>query len=125
MVDGTRAKIVISGAAAGFLSAVGIFFDPAEPYPLFVTIAGTLHGVVTALLLTTSVTAESSTARCMGWGAVYGLLTGSMGFFAEGAWASWSAPYIVPTGVIVGMILGPWIRRILRRASQPGLLRSG
>ena len=106
------------GAGLGFISAVGIYFDPGEPYPGFVTIAGTLHGVVTALLLAGTVTGESSVGRSLSWGAFYGLLTGSMGFFAEGAWASWNAPYIVPTAIVVGMILGPLVRLIDLRASS-------
>ena len=107
------------GAGLGFLSAVGIYFDPAEPYPGFVTIAGTLHGIVTALLLTTTVSKASTTAQSLGWGAAYGLLTGAMGFFAEGAWGSWSAPYIVPTAIVVGMILGPLVRVVDRRQASP------
>ena len=104
------------GASLGFLSAVGIYFDPAEPYPGFVTIAGTLHGIVTALLLTTTVTKESTIRQSLIWGMLYGLLTGSMGFFAEGAWVSGNAPYIVPTAIVVGAILGPLVRMVSRRA---------
>ena len=104
------------GASLGFVSAVGIYFDPGEPYPGFITIAGTLHGIVTALLLTTTVTKESTIKQSLLWGVLYGLLTGSMGFFAEGGWASWNAPYIVPTGIVVGVILGPVVRWIIRRA---------
>ena len=107
------------GAAIGFLSAVGIYFDPAEPYPGFVTIAGTLHGVVTSLLVAGTVTGDTTVKRSMSWGAFYGLLTGCMGFFAEGAWASWNAPYIIPTAVVVGVILGPVVRLVARRGSQP------
>lgn len=110
-----RTMAVLLGAGLGFLSAVGIYFDPAEPYPGFVTIAGTLHGVVTALLLNASVTRDSTLGQCIVWGGLYGLLTGAMGFFAEGAWASWNAPYVVPTAVVLGAILGPLIRRFAPR----------
>ena len=112
-----RMILVALGASLGFVSAVGIYFDPAEPYPGFVTIAGTLHGIVTALLLTTTVSKESTVAQSLLWGVLYGLLTGSMGFFAEGAWASWDAPYIVPTAIVVGVILGPVVRLVSRRAT--------
>lgn len=113
----TRGVVAALGAGVGFVSAVGIYFDPGEPYPGFVTIAGTLHGIVTALLLTTTVTERSTVAQSLLWGAAYGLLTGSMGFFAEGAWASWNAPYIVPTAIVVGLMLGPLVRRVSRRSS--------
>ena len=35
-------KISGVGAAVGFLGAVGIYFEPQEPYPGYITLAGTL-----------------------------------------------------------------------------------
>ena len=113
-----RTIVAALGASIGFVSAVGVYFDPAEPYPGFVTIAGTLHGIVTGLLLTTAVTKQSTVPQSLIWGMLYGLLTGLMGFFAKGAWASWDAPYIVPTAIVVGAILGPLVRMVSRRATS-------
>ncbi len=46
-------KVVGIGATLGFLGAVGIYFAPEEPYPGYITLAGTLLGVTIALLITT------------------------------------------------------------------------
>ena len=107
-------KVAAVGAALGFLGAVGIYFAPEEPYPGYITVAGTLGGVTIALLITTVVTGRSSLGQCVGWGAAMGLLTSSTTFLAKGAWTSWDAPFVVPTLVITGAILGPvvrWLRR--------------
>ncbi len=53
-------KIAVVGAALGFLGAVGIYFEPQEPYPGYITLAGTLFGITTALLISTVVTRDSS-----------------------------------------------------------------
>ena len=53
-------KVVGIGAALGFLGAVGIYYAPEEPYPGYITLAGTLSGVTIALLISTVVTRDSS-----------------------------------------------------------------
>ena len=47
--------------------------------------------------------------------AVMGLLASSAVFLAKGAWTSWDAPFVVPTGIVTGIILGPAIRWLRRR----------
>ncbi len=110
-------KIAVLGAALGFLGAVGIYFAPGEPYPGYITLAGTLFGVTVALLITTRVTRNSSLGQCLGWGAAMGLLVSAPVFLAKGAWTSWDAPFVVPTGIVTGVILGPVIRWLSRRAT--------
>ncbi len=110
-------KVVGVGAILGFLGAVGIYFAPEEPYPGYITIAGTLFGVTLALLITTVVTRNSSLGQCVGWGAAMGLLASAGVFLAKGGWTSWDAPFVVPTGIVTGLILGPAVRR-LRRGSN-------
>ncbi len=110
-------KVVGIGAALGFLGAVGIYFAPEEPYPGFITLAGTLLGVTIALLITTVVTRDSSLGQCLGWGAAMGLLASATVFLAKGAWTSWDAPFVVPTGIVTGVILGLAIRWLCRRAT--------
>ena len=60
-------KVVAIGAALGFVGAVGIYFAPEEPYPGYITLAGTLSGVTIALLITIVVTRDSSLGQCLGW----------------------------------------------------------
>ncbi len=107
-------KVAAVGAALGFLGAVGIYFEAEEPYPGYITVAGTLSGVIIALLITTVVTRNSSLGQCVGWGAAMGLLASAAVFLAKGAWTSWDAPFVVPTGIVTGLILGPAVRRLLR-----------
>ena len=110
-------KVVGIGATLGFLGAVGIYFAPEEPYPGYITLAGTLFGVTIALLITTRVTRDSSLGLCLGWGAAMGLLASATVFLAKGAWTSWNAPFVVPTGIATGVILGPAIRWLCRKAT--------
>ncbi len=110
-------KVAAVGAALGFLGAVGIYFEPEEPYPGYITVAGTLSGVIIALLITTVVTRNSSLGQCVGWGAAMGLLASAGVFLAKGAWTSWDAPFVVPTGIVTGLILGPAVRRLRRGAT--------
>ncbi len=110
-------KVVGVGATLGFVGAVGIYFAPEEPYPGYITLAGTLSGVTIALLITTVVTRDSSLGQCLGWGAAMGLLASATIFLAKGAWTSWDAPFVMPTGVVTGLILGPAIRQLCRRAT--------
>jgi len=105
-------KVVGVGSALGFLGAVGVYFSPDEPYPGFITAAGTLAGMTIALLITTGVTRHSSMARCLVWGAGMGLLTSASVFLAKGGWESWDAPFVVPTCIVTGLILGPVISRL-------------
>ncbi len=110
-------KVAGIGAALGFLGAVGIYFAPEEPYPGYITLAGALFGVTLALLITAVVTRDSSLGQCIGWGAAMGLLASATVFLAKGAWTSWDAPFVVPTGIVTGVILGPAIRWLSRRAT--------
>ncbi len=96
---------------------MGIYFAPEEPYPGYITLAGTLSGVTIALLITTVVTRDSSLGQGLGWGAAMGLLASATIFLAKGAWTSWDAPFVVPTGIVTGLVLGPLIRWLCRSAT--------
>jgi len=110
-------KVALAGALLGFLGAVGIYFEPAEPYPGFITIAGTLGGTTIALLASTVISKDTSLAKSLAWGAAMGLLASAAVYLAKGAWSSGDAPFVVPTGVVTGLILGPVIRRLRGRST--------
>ena len=112
-----RSTIIVVGAGLGFLTAVGVYFDPGELYPGFVTVAGTLLGVTVALLVTTVVTDATTVLQSFAWGALFGLLPALVVFFAKGGWVSWDAPFVVPTAIGIGAILGPLVRWLGRRAT--------
>ena len=112
-----RVKIALAGAAVGFLGAVGIVFEPAEPYRGFIVVAGILGGVVMALLISVVVSCRSSVGGALAWGAFLGLLHSSVIFLAKGGWSSMDAPFVVPTGVVSGLVLGPVVRWLRSSAS--------
>lgn len=104
------------GALLGLVGAVGVYFAPGEPYPGFITAAGTLHGVTIALLLIPFITRGTSLPSSMAWGVLLSLPPSLMVFLAKGGWASWGAPFVVPTGIVNGVILGLVVRWLTRQA---------
>ena len=107
-------KVVGIGALLGLLGAVGIYFDPQEPYPGYITVAGTLSGATVALLIAGPVSGATSLVRSLAWGAAMGLLVSAPVFLAKGGWTSGDAPFVVPTLVVTGLLLGPTIRWLRR-----------
>ena len=107
-----RLAIVVAGALVGFLGAVGIYFDPDEPYKHFIVAAGTLSGVVLALLIAAAVDAATPLLPTLLAGAGFGLLYSATTYLAKGGWLSADAPYIVPTGIVSGLVLAPIIRAL-------------
>ena len=112
-----KLQIAVFGAALGFLGAVGIYFAPDEPYPGYITVAGTLSGITIALLVSTVVSSRSSIRESIGWGVTMGLLASATVFLAKGGWTSWDAPFVVPTCIVTGGFLGPLVRWLCRRAA--------
>lgn len=113
----SRLTVALIGAILGLVGAVGVYFAPGEPYPGFITAAGALHGMTIALLVITFVSRETSYLGSVAWGALVGLLPSLTVFFAKGGWASWDAPFVVPTGVVNGVILGLVVRWLAGRAT--------
>ena len=113
-VTKSRVGIVIAGAVVGFLGAVGIYFDPDEPYKHFIVAAGTLSGVVLALLITALVDSTTAMLPALGAGAGLGLLLSASIYLAKGGWVTGDAPYVIPTVVVSGLILAPIVRALRR-----------
>ena len=110
----TKLRIVAAGALVGFLGAVGIYFDPQEPYKHFIVVAGTLSGVVLALVIAAVVEAATPLLPTLLAGAGLGLLCSATVYLAKGGWLSADAPYVVPTGIVSGLVLAPIIRALRR-----------
>ncbi len=110
-----KVGIIMAGAIVGFLGAVGIYFEPREPYQHFIVIAGTVGGALLALLISAVVDRTSTRMVAFMWGALLGFLQGTVIFLAKGGWVSWDAPFVVPTLVASGIILGPIVRRLNSR----------
>ncbi len=105
-------RILMAGALVGFLGAVGIYFEPREPFQHFIVIAGTIGGALLALLISAVVDHTSSLMVAFMSGALLGFLQGAVIFLSKGGWVSWDAPFVVPTLVASGIILGPIVRRL-------------
>ena len=107
-------KIAIAGAIVGFLETFSIWFVPEEPYPNFIVMAGVLKGVLTALLVTKWIDDSSTLPKSLVVGAVIGFLMAGVVFLAKGGWVSLDAPFVVPTGVVSGLITGGLVRYMSR-----------
>lgn len=108
----TTVKIAAAGAALGFLETFSIWFVPEEPYPTFIVFAGVLKGGLVALLVAGWINRSSSVIQALAVGGVFGFLMGTVVFLAKGGWSSFDAPYVVPMGVVAGLLIGLIVRRL-------------
>ena len=109
-----RIKIALAGAIVGFLETIGILWDPAEPYPWFIIAAGVLNGALVALLIVSFLKPGCRVAKALLVGGVVGFLMAMVAFLAKGGWVSMDAPYVVPSGIVTGVILGAVVRWLSR-----------
>jgi hypothetical protein len=101
--------VLVIGAGLGVLDGVGIFFEPREPYKWQILFAATLKGVLVALLTGFSLTATTRWWFGMGTGALYGLAFSLVIYLAKGGPKSGDAPYVIPSGIITGALIGLFI----------------
>lgn len=96
----------VTGAGLGVLDGVGIFFAPEEPYKWQIFIAATLKGALVGLLTGFSLSPNSHWWTGMGTGALYGLAFALVVYLAKGGPKSGDAPYVIPSGTVVGALTG-------------------
>jgi hypothetical protein len=101
--------VAIIGAVLGALDGVGIFFEPKEPYKWQILFAATLKGVLVALLTGFSLAATTRWWSAMVTGALYGLAFSLVIYLAKGGPKSGDAPYVIPSGIITGALIGLFI----------------
>lgn len=109
-----QTNTLVAGVAVGFLESFGIWFVPEEPHASFVVAAGTLKGLLTAVLIAGFVDRRSSVKWALGIGALIGFSMSTIVFLAKGGWMTWDAPFVVPSGVISGLFLGALLRWLNR-----------
>ena len=100
--------VVVIGAMLGALDGVGIFFEPREPYKWQILFAATLKGVLVALLTGFSL-ATTRWWSAMVTGALYGFSFSLVMYLAKGGPKSGDAPYVIPSGIITGGLIGLFI----------------
>ena len=97
------------GAVLGAFDGVGIFFEPKEPYKWQILFAAMLKGVLVALLTGFSLAATTRWWSAMVAGALYGLAFSLVIYLAKGGPKSGDAPYVIPSGIITGGLIGLFI----------------
>jgi len=101
--------VILIGAVLGALDGVGIFFEPREPYKWQIFCAATLKGVLIALLTGFSISATTQWWLAIAIGSLYGLAFAVVIHLAKGGPKSGDAPYVVPSGIISGALMGLFI----------------
>jgi len=98
--------VLVIGGVIGALDGVGIFFAPGEPFKTEIFFAAILKGILVSLLTGMSLTSRSAWWQGAGYGLLYGFSFALVIFLAKGGFKSMSAPYVVPSGAILGVVTG-------------------
>ena len=94
------------GAMLGALDGAGIFFAPEEPYKWQIFLAATLKGALVGLLTGFSLAPNGRWWIGMGTGALYGFAFALVVYLAKGGPQSGDAPYVIPSGIFLGVSSG-------------------
>ncbi len=94
------------GGVVGAIEGGSVFFARDEPYKWEITLAATLKGLLVGLLTGLSLRPHSSWWQAAGLGSLYGLGSALVVFLAKGAFKGHDAPYVVPSGVVAGALIG-------------------
>ena len=97
---------ILIGIVVGAIDGGGIFWAKEEPYKIEIFIAATLKGVLVSLLTAYSITVNDTWWHGMLLGALFGFLFAAVVFLAKGGFKSKDAPYIIPSGIVMGCITG-------------------
>jgi hypothetical protein len=98
--------VLIIGGIIGALDGVGIFFAKDEPFKVEIFGAAILKGILVALLTGFSLTRSSRWWQGALFGLLYGFAFALVIFLAKGGFKSKDAPYVVPSGAILGIVIG-------------------
>ena len=101
--------VILIGVVLGALDGVGIFFEPKEPYKWQILCGATLKSVLVALLTGFSLAATTRWWFAMGTGALYGFAFSLVVYLAKGGPKSGDAPYVIPSGIVTGGLIGLFI----------------
>jgi len=110
--------VLLVGAIVGALDGVGIFFAPGEPYKWEILFAAILKGMLVSLIAGLSLNHRGSWLRGAGFGMLYGFAFALVVFLAKGGFKSMDAPYVVPSGVVMGLITGVLVWKFAFRNSS-------
>lgn len=110
--------VLFIGVIVGVLDGIGIFFAPGEPYKWEIFFAALLKGMLVSLITGLSLTDRGSWLRGAGYGMLYGVGFAAVVFLAKGGFKSMDAPYVVPSGLVMGLITGVLVWKFAFRKSS-------
>jgi len=99
-------SFVIVGIVFGALEGASIFFEPREPYKWQILCAAVLNGALVALLTGLSLATTTHWWAAMAIGALYGLSFSLVIYLSKGGPKSGDAPYVIPSGIVKGALIG-------------------
>ncbi|MFL6590430.1 MAG: hypothetical protein ACJ8M4_09680 [Chthoniobacterales bacterium] len=99
-------NVLVVGAVIGALDGVGIFFAPGERYKWEILFAAILKGILVSLITGYALVPRRSWQRGAGFGMLYGFGFALVVFLAKGGFKSMDAPYVVPAGIVMGLVTG-------------------
>ena len=98
--------ILPTGGVIGAVDGVGIFFEPKEPYKVEIFFAAIVKGILVSVTTALSLTKQSTWLQAAGFGLLYGFAFALVIFLAKGGFKSKDAPYVVPAGIVLGLVTG-------------------
>ena len=98
--------VALIGTVVGALDGVGIFFAPGERYKWEILFAAILKGILVSWITVLSLNNRTSWLRGGGLGALYGFALALVVFLAKGGLRSMDAPFVVPSGILMGFLTG-------------------
>jgi hypothetical protein len=102
-------NFALVGVVLSALEGASIFFEPREPYKWQILCAATLRGAMVALFTGFSVAPTTRWWSAMAIGALYGLGFSLVIYLSKGGPTSGDAPYVIPSGIITGGLIGLFI----------------
>jgi hypothetical protein len=98
--------VLLIGAMIGALDGGGIFFAPGEPFKVEIFFAAILKGIFVSLITGLSLGKRRPWLRGAGFGLLYGCGIALIVFLAKGGFRSMDAPFVVPSGIVMGALTG-------------------
>ena len=102
---------ILIGAAVGALDGIGIFYAPGEPYKTEIFLAAILKGILVSLFIGLALKEKREWWRAALNGILVGFLFALVIFLAKGGFKSMDAPFVVPSGIVMGALTGVLVNR--------------
>ena len=100
------------GAVLGLFSTLGIYFDRRTQGKWYIVAAGTIRGLLVALLVGSTSAVSGDWLRGLALGAVYGAVIALMIVLSHGKGGRQHAGYIFPPSIISGALIGVLVARV-------------